>query len=149
MDVYGRTPDQIKRSLDDIGCCTQCELFGYTHDRPYGCPDNEKNICAKDDALRLIEKYEEVIESRSHEPTREQLANLFSYMHRLSQLISPADAKRFFGFSFGEEISAMFCGLAVMYEKGEKFEDFLRDESYGPAFHQAMNDINKLLNGVD
>lgn len=94
MDVYGRTPDQIKRSLDDIGCCTQCELYGYTHDKYYGCPDNEKNICAKDDALRLIEKYEEVIESRSHEPTREQLANLFSYMHRLSQLISPADAKK-------------------------------------------------------
>lgn len=59
-----KTPEEIKRELDDIGCCAQCDHYGCTWERPYGCPDAEKNLTAKQNALDLIAHLEAEIARR-------------------------------------------------------------------------------------
>ena len=89
--------------------------------------------------------------------TDAELSDLFAYCARLARMVSPRDAKRYFGFTFDGAVGDTLDGLAMLYGGGlsELFEsefgktaaDFKNDGLYGPTFRQMMDDIHRLLDG--
>lgn len=76
--------------------------------------------------------------------TNKELADIFSYCGNLSRMVSPNDAKKYYGFTFDGAISDTLYGLAVMYEHNESIDDFKSDEFYGPVLERIFSDINDL-----
>lgn len=84
--------------------------------------------------------------------TDEELAKLFSYCARLSSMVAPAQAKKYYGFTFDGAVTDTFYGLAMLYGNelvgGSTAESFKQDEFYGPIFRRMMADIDRVLDGV-
>lgn len=80
--------------------------------------------------------------------TREELADIFCYLARLSTMVAPADAKKYYGFHFDGAVTDLLYGLATFYS-GENInktiEDFKSDEFYGPMLNLVLRDIRNLI----
>ena len=86
--------------------------------------------------------------------TDQELADLFSYCSRLARMVSPADAARYFRFTFDGTVGDTLGGLAMLYANelssepdGNTATAFKRDELYGPTLRQMMDDIRAVLDG--
>lgn len=78
--------------------------------------------------------------------TNKELADIFGYCERLSRLVSPSDAKRYYGFNFDSSISDTLNGLALLYERDENIKDFIKeDEFYSEYFELMLKDIGNLI----
>ena len=82
--------------------------------------------------------------------TNDELADLFGYCARLSSLVSPRDAMRYYHFTFDGAVTDTFYGLAMLYA-GEGIArnatDFKQDGLYGPTLQQMLADIRAILDG--
>lgn len=89
-------------------------------------------------------------QSKHDKLTDEELALLFSYCARLSSMVSPQNAKRYYGFTFDGAVTDTFYGLAMLYEGdgiAKNADEFKNDELYGPTLRQMLKDIEALLDG--
>lgn len=80
--------------------------------------------------------------------TDEELSELFGYCARICTMVAPADAQRYYGFTFDSAVKDTFYGLAMLYA-GEgiahNIEEFKQDELYGPTLEQMLSDIRRIL----
>jgi len=82
--------------------------------------------------------------------TDQELADLFSYCARLSSMVSPRDAMKYYHFTFDGAVTDTFYGLAMLYAgegAARSADDFKRDELYGPTLRQMLEDIRGILDG--
>ena len=76
--------------------------------------------------------------------TNEELADLFGYCAQLARMVSPADAWRYFRFTFDGAMVDTFYGLAQLYAGNglaQNAAEFKQDELYGPTLQQMLADI--------
>lgn len=80
--------------------------------------------------------------------TNAELADLFGYCARLSTMVSPLAAQRYYGFTFDGAVTETLYGLAMLYA-GEGISrtgaEFKRDELYGPTLQRMLTDIRRVL----
>ena len=80
--------------------------------------------------------------------TNEELGDIFCYLAKLSTMVSPADAKRYYNFTFDEAVTDLLYGLATFYS-GESInktiEEFKSDKFYGPMLNLVLKDIRNLI----
>lgn len=77
-----------------------------------------------------------------------ELSDLFAYCARLASMVSPADARRYYGFTFDSAVKDTFYGLAMLYANegiSQTADDFKSDELYGPTLQRMLADINRVL----
>lgn len=82
--------------------------------------------------------------------TNDELSDLFAYCARLSSMVSPRDAMRYYHFTFDGAVRDTFYGLAMLYA-GEgvarSAAEFKQDGLYGPTLQQMLTDIRAILDG--
>lgn len=82
--------------------------------------------------------------------TDAELADIFAYCARLSKLVAPRDAERYFGFTFDGAVTDTFYGLAMLYANegiNRTGDDFKNDEFYGSVLRTMFRDIRRILDG--
>lgn len=99
--------------------------------------------CTVEDLLEINVK----IENSKPKLSNQELADIFSYCDRLSRLVSPRDAKRYYDFNFDGLISDTLTGLAVMYADDGDIKDFKNCIDYNEGLNIMLKDIRELLNG--
>ena len=83
--------------------------------------------------------------------TDKELSDLFWYSAQLARMVSPADAKKYYGFTFDGAIADTLQALSVMYTgenvyyKCDCIDDIKSDGCYGPTLEQIFKDVKRCL----
>lgn len=79
--------------------------------------------------------------------TNAAMANLLAYCARLATMVSPKNARDYYGFTFDGAVGDTLSGLARLYENDGSLTTFMQDELYGPTLRQMLEDIDNYLSG--
>ena len=90
---------------------------------------------------------EDLIETdieRKEKLANKDLADIFYYCAELARLVSPNDAKRYYGFNFDGSVCDTLRELGSVYYENKDINSFKDDVLYGSVFDQMISDINDL-----